>query len=239
MDLRASARRAVTSTRKLRHRGAGRVCNCCGQEFGGFLTVGYPARPDTQCPNCGSRERHRLLGLALAQRPGIAAGRVLHFAPEPAVTRLLKAGAHEYVTTDISQTSDVKADITDLPFPDDRWDLMICSHVLEHVRDDASAMRELRRVLAPGGYAIVGVPRNVGVPTDEDPTITDPKELLRRFGQDDHVRIYGDDLESRLMAAGFTSVEPVVPDDFPADVVESHRLRVINGGTGEILLFCS
>jgi SAM-dependent methyltransferase len=144
----------------------------------------------------------------------------------------------EYVTTDLNETADVTADITDLPFPENRWDFIVCSHVLEHVGDDQAAMREFRRVLAPGGRALVMVPRNLGTKTDEDPSITDAKERTRRFGQHDHVRIYGDDLEERLRTAGFDIIDEISPDAFPAEDVERYRLRSINAGNGEVALLC-
>jgi glycosyltransferase involved in cell wall biosynthesis/SAM-dependent methyltransferase len=96
---------------------------------------------------------------------------------------------------------DVQASLTRLPFPDASVGLMSCFHVLEHIPDDAAAMREITRVLAPGGVAVVQVPRRTGVPTDEEPTAP-PEERVRRFGQRDHVRFYGDDFEERLQAAG-------------------------------------
>lgn len=177
-----------------------------------------------------------MLALAVADRPDIA-GRVLHFAAEPALSRVLRERADEYVTTDIEGEVDVSADIVDLPFEDGRWDVIVCSHVLEHVPDDDRAIRQLRRVLAPGGTAVVMVPRVSGRPTDEDPTITSPGERARRFGQADHVRLYGDDLEDRLRRGGFGRVEPVLPEDFP-DWAETARLTPLVG-TGDVTLFCA
>lgn len=165
-------------------------------------------------------------------------GRILHVAPEAATVPVFRRIATEYVTTDLMEDADVTADITDLPFPDDRWDLIVCSHVLEHVADDRSALREFRRVLAPGGRALVLVPRNPGMPTDEDPSVTDPAERTRRFGQHDHIRIYGDDLEDRLRAAGFDEIEEIKPDAFPPEDVERYRLRSINAGNAEVALLC-
>ena len=100
-----------------------------------------------------------------------------------------------------SRIVNVQASLTQLPLPDASVGLMICFHVLEHIPDDAAAMAEIGRVLAPGGIAVVQVPRREGVPTDEDPDAP-PEERLRRFGQRDHVRFYGDDFEDRLRAAG-------------------------------------
>jgi SAM-dependent methyltransferase len=79
-----------------------------------------------------------------------------------------------------------------------------CSHVLEHVEDDRRAMAELFRILRPGGWAFLSVPIH-GARTIEDPAIALPADRLRAFGQEDHVRIYGNDgaFERRLEHVGF------------------------------------
>jgi SAM-dependent methyltransferase len=231
-------RPAVRYARLVRYAGRGRDCPCCGRSFRRFRAAGDPPRPDAACPSCNSLERHRLLVLVIQREPTLANGRFLHFAAEPALTPLLRARASEYVTTDLSAHSDVTADIVDLPFPAARWDTILCSHVLEHVTDDAGAMRELRRVLAPGGQAIIVVPRNDGVPTDEDPSVTDPGERERCFGQFDHVRVYGDDLEDRLRSAGFLDIREERIDNFSAEQVQRYRLRAGGDGPADALLIC-
>lgn len=228
----------VWRVRSVLYAGRTRTCPCCGGNFRKFLTRGHPARPEAGCPRCGSLERHRLVSLYLRDLGPGEAGRVLHFAPTKATMPLYRRIASEYVTTDLVEHVDVNADITALPFPDERWDLIVCSHVLEHVGDDRRALRELRRVLAPDGKALLVVPRNHGVATDEDPSVTDPAERTRRFGQHDHVRIYGDDLEGRLRGAGFDSIEAITPDMFPAAEVERYRLREINAGNDDAALVC-
>ncbi|MDP9159525.1 MAG: methyltransferase domain-containing protein [Acidobacteriota bacterium] len=107
---------------------------------------------------------------------------------------------------------DVKMDISQIGYPDNTFDIIYCSHVLEHVPDDRKAMAELRRVLKPDGWAIILVPIT-GECTDEDPRCVHPEERLRRFGQEDHVRCYGLDYIDRLRSAGF-SVTCIVPRDF-------------------------
>ena len=159
------------------------------------------------CPHCGSRQRHRHLWLWLERHTRLLdpAGRerLLHFAPEAGLQeRLRRMLGDRYVTTDLEPGGvDLVLDITALDLEDASFDVVLCVHVLEHVPDDAAAMRELRRVLRPGGWGVVQVPilREV---TDEDPGITDPAERLRRFGQADHVRMYGRDFADRLRAAG-------------------------------------
>src|SRR4029077_8850135 len=101
-----------------------------------------------------------------------------------------------------------------MDLPDSYFYLILCSHVLEHVPDDRAAMSELRRVLAPGGLALVLTPYRPEVPTYEDPSVSSPLDRMVAFGQQDHVRIYGMDLadrlrEARLAAGGRTLVEPV------------------------------
>ena len=114
-------------------------------------------------------------------------------------------------------------DLTDLvDFKDDSLSLVYCSHVLEHVPDDVAAISEMHRVLEPGGKAVVLVPTGES-PTDEDPLVSDVAERVARFGQADHVRLYGDDIVERLRAPGF-DVERLAVADFDDDVVEEHRL---------------
>lgn len=144
------------------------------------------------------------------------ARRILHIAPEPAVTAVLPAEA-EVVRGDLDPgDGQVRVDVTDMPeFADGAFDVVICSHVLEHVPDDRRAFAELRRVLAGTGWAWIHVP--VLVPeTVEDPGETDPEVRLARFGQRDHVRVYGPDVYDRMHDAGFR-VEVVTFDDERAE----------------------
>lgn len=131
---------------------------------------------------------------------------VLHIAPEacfiPQLTKLLGRG---YVTTDVeSPLARVKADIHTLPFGDENFDLVLCNHVLEHVRDDIAAMKEIRRVLKTGGRAILQVPFFSPVPevTQEDASVTSAKAREDAYGQRDHVRKYGKDYPHRIANSG-------------------------------------
>ena len=145
--------------------------------------------------------------------------------------RTLGAG---YMTADFyAENVDVKMDITDIHYPDESFDAIYCSHVLEHVTDDRKAMRELRRVLKVGGWAIIMVPIIVEN-TIEDPTVTDPVKRLQLYGQEDHVRAYGPDLREMLEASGFL-VDIVTPSDLLTEK-EKEKMQIVNGG-GE-LLFC-
>ena len=187
-------------------------CPLCDRGAIAFLPSGTPPRPHALCPFCGSLERTRMMALALKQRGLPMAGqRVLHVAPDRSLRdRLQATPGITYIAGDKKEPGysyppgTVDLDVTALPFAEDHFDLLICSHVLEHVPDDRTAMRELFRVLRPGGTAILLVPMSDRPTTDEDPTVTDPQERQRRFGQRDHVRLYGRDYFDRLRAAGFT-----------------------------------
>lgn len=138
-------------------------------------------------------------------------GTVLDIAPSRYVTeRITRMAPRRYVRMDLDPEADgravdVQASLTALPFAHDTFDLIVCFHVLEHIPDDARAMRELARVLRPGGLAIVQVPYARDQPTEEDPSAP-PEERIRRFGQEDHVRRYGHDFEGRLADAGLAGV---------------------------------
>ena len=193
--------------RRLLYLGRGRFCPVCGSHSRAFLPTGVDRRADARCPACGSVERHRLVVRFFRERTDLFDGRpkrVLHVAPEPVLGPLIAAAVGDgYLSADLHDPSAMeRMDVTDVRHPDATFDVIYCSHVLEHVPDDRRAMREFRRVLKPGGWAVLNVPVTADA-TVEDPAVTDPAERLRRFGQEDHVRRYGPDYERRLTDAGF------------------------------------
>ena len=111
-------------------------------------------------------------------------------------------------------------DIVDLPFANGSFDVIICIHVLEHIPNDAKAISELYRILRPGGWALISVPLLLDQPTREDPSITDPLERERLFGEPSHVRYYGTDMINRLSNAGFD-----VEQDLAAEITAERRSR--------------
>ncbi len=204
------------------YRGKGRFCPICETSSRKFRAYGIRRREDAQCVHCGSLERHRFLWHFLTERTDLfEPGRktMLHVAPEscfePAFRRRL---GEQYLTADLyNPRAMVKMDITDIQYPDDSFDVIYCSHVLEHVLDDRQAMREFLRVLKPDGWAILLVPIGRREKTYEDPTIVDPQERLKHFGKEDHVRIYGPDYADRLREVGFrvkvTTMDDLLDDD--------------------------
>ena len=166
-------------------------------------------RPNTLCPQCNSLERHRLLWLYIKANPMLLSGKkkVLHIAPEPIFAKLLKSFTEiDYLSADLDPSlAMVGMDLTNIAYPDASFDAVLCYHVLEHIPDDVQAMRELHRVLKPGGWAILQSPLEASRETTyEDFTIVTPEAREQAFKQGDHVRIYGRDYKSRLVQAGFT-----------------------------------
>jgi SAM-dependent methyltransferase len=130
---------------------------------------------------------------------------ILHWAPEYALQRSLgELPNAAYVSADLAGHEAMQhMDMTDVPFKDDAFDLIVCVHVLEHVPDDRQAMREMVRVLKPGGVAMLLVPIVLEQPTLEDPAVVTPAQRKDAYWQEDHVRLYGGDFAERLGEEGF------------------------------------
>ena len=199
----AEAYRSLLTTRPDTF-GIDRYCNICGYRFAKFSQTGVTMLREGKCPVCGSNERQRHLFIHLAALyPFLRNKRCLHFAPESMFKSLFRQAQAEYYDADIAPgRATYQVDITDIPFDDAFFDHVVCFHVLEHVLDDRKAMRELYRVLKPHGIAYLCVPLREEF--REDPSVTDPEEKKRLFGQDDHVRFYNREVFlQRLKEAGF------------------------------------
>ena len=232
------------------------------KSFKMFLPYGYGTqRNNVLSPSTLSLERHRLLWLYLNKETDFfkfelvsdssftntkriklrdaetnSALKVLHFAPEQAFYKLFRNQKNlDYTTTDLfSPLADVKADICNLPFEDNQYDVILCNHVLEHIPDDTKAMQELYRVLKPGGMAILQIPQDLSrATTFADDTITDQKERAKIFGQYDHVRIYGRDYFDKLRSIGFKVIEEDYTNKIAPELVEKYCLA-----KGEIIPVC-
>lgn len=192
--------------------GRGRECVVCGARRRRFMPYGYVhLREDALCPSCLSLERHRMIWLWMGRSTKLfeKLPTVLHIAPEVSLMRHLRrlyGDTPRYITADLeSPLADMHFDVESIPLADESVDVIICNHLLEHVRDDRRAMRELWRVLRHGGWGIVLVPEDRSREhTFEDDSIIEPSERTRLFGQYDHRRVYGRDYDERLREAGFT-----------------------------------
>jgi SAM-dependent methyltransferase len=193
------------------------------------ISYGFKYSPDEaetcnaanySCPRCEAADRERLYALYLQDylrtiEPNKSEPiKFIDFAPTETLSRFIQKLISEsplefcYRSADLfNETADDRVDITEMPiYADDSVDFFVCSHVLEHVTDDQMAMRELYRILRPGRQGILVVPIVVTLKEiDEDPSVTDPAERWRRFGQDDHVRLYSKDgFLQRVRQAGFS-----------------------------------
>ncbi|HIP49721.1 MAG TPA: SAM-dependent methyltransferase [Lutibacter sp.] len=210
-----------------------------GKSYRKFLPYGYgKQRQNALAPGTLSLERHRLLWLYLKNDTAFFTEplKVLHIAPEQAfLTRFKNQKNLDYVTADLySPLADVKADITDLPFKNDEFDVLFCNHVLEHITDDTKAMQELYRVLKKGGWGIFQIPQDLNREfTYEDVNIIDPKERTKHFGQYDHVRVYGKDYFDKLRKVGFK----VTPIDY-SEIISAELFEKYCLSKGELLPVC-
>lgn len=204
-------------------------CPVCKDTFRKFLPYGNTGKDNRLCPKCLSLERHRLMWLYLTGYSDFFSSplKVLHVAPEqPFIKRFKKLSNLDYQTADLcSPIADMHFDIMDIPLENEIYDVIFCNHVLEHVEDDRTAMREFHRIMKKGGWGIMQVPINSRLDkTYEDKSITDPREREKAFGQYDHVRVHGRDYPDRLQEAGFEVEEFDIKKFYPVDLTERYRL---------------
>ncbi len=215
-----------------------------GKSFKNFLSYGYTTkRSNVLSPSTLSLGRHRLLWLYLKNETNFFNDdvtykkKVLHIAPEQCLLEQFKKLKHiNLITSDLhSPIVDIKADICNLPFKDNKFDIIFCNHVLEHIDNDKKAMQELYRVLKPKGFGIFQVPLDLNrKKTYEDYSITSPKERSKHFGQYDHVRIYGKDYFYKLRSVGFVVDEINYSKKLSDKIIDKYRLV-----KDEILPVCS
>ena len=212
-----------------------------GKSFRKFLPYGYGnQRKNALSPSTLSLERHRLMWLFLKDETNFFNStkklKVLHIAPEQCFLDLFKKQKNlEYITSDLeSPIADVKADICDLPFKENEFDVVFCNHVLEHIPDDTKAMQELYRVMKKGGFGVFQIPQDLSRDvTFEDNSITDKDERAKIFGQYDHVRVYGKDYFNKLRSEGFKVDEVDYTKKIDSKQIERFCLM-----KGEILPIC-
>ncbi len=210
-----------------------------GKTYRKLLPYGrLKSRDNAIAPDSMSLERHRLLWLFLKERTNFFTKKLkfLHIAPEYCFIRIFKKMKNlDYTTGDlISPWADVKMDVHDIPFKKNTFDVVICNHVLEHVKDSDQVMKEFYRVMKKGGWGIFQVPIDKNNPkTEEDKNITDPKERERLYWQDDHVRLFGLDYGKKLTKAGFKVTESNFINEIDPLLVERYALP-----KGEIIYFC-
>ena len=214
-------------------------CPIDGRTYRKFLPYGrLQSRPNALCPSSLSLERHRLMWLFLKNKTNFFTDNIklLHIAPELCFMKIFEEMKNvEYITGDIeSPLAKVKMDVHQIPFDDNSLDVVFCNHVMEHLDHDIKAMSEINRVLKPGGWAIIQSPVYLYLEkTLEDPSVTNPLEKERLFGQNDHMRKYGKDYGDRLRRGGFKVTE----DNYLDELAEEVRTRYALPDE-EIIYFC-
>ncbi len=192
--------------RRVKFAGSRRHCLVCNSRLRLFLPHGVVQRPNAVCPVCGVRDRHRLAWLYLQNETPLFTKRMslLHIAPEPEVAKKLSRCKNiDYLSGDLYLEAKVKMDICGMPFDNCSFDMLYCSHVLNMLPEDAPAMREMYRVLKPGGSAVVQVPEAKELVTVDSPWPSTKQVRKGLFGDKAMYRRYGIDLGGRLEQAGF------------------------------------
>ena len=216
-----------------------KICPICESEILAFLPYGIKTRANAMCPNCRSLERHRGAYLLLKEKTNYLEKhtKMLHFAPEGFLAKLFSSKKNiDYLPVDIDPNLwhvKEKMDIQDINYPDNTFDLIYCSHVLEHIPDDKKAMNELFRVMKHDGAAIIMTPLKHSKETLEDPSINTPELRLKYYLQSDHQRLYGFDIKEKLENAGFK-----VSNDF-LQKLDKQSLKKYGLNPYEIIFFCT
>jgi SAM-dependent methyltransferase len=213
-------------------------CPVCERSFSKFLSYGSEVahRENVLCPYDLTLERHRLMWLYLKDHSDFFKAEklaVLHIAPEQCFHGRFKTqGNLNYLTGDlVSPIADLHFDLHQIPLENDRFDVVFCNHVLEHVEDALQCMRELHRVMKPGAWGIMQVPQDFTRETTfEDSSITSPEDREKFYWQKDHVRLFGRDYPEWLKRAGFSVQEFKPTDYYDATLIQRMRLQ-----EGEIL----
>jgi SAM-dependent methyltransferase len=207
-------------------------CPVCEKSFRKFLSYGSQVahRENVLCPSDLTLERHRLLWLYLKNHTNFLTApllRVLHIAPEQCFHKRFKTQKNlDYLTGDlVSPLADLHFDIHSIPLESNRFDVVFCNHVLEHVEDAHQCLIELFRIMKPGGWGVFQVPLDTNRSvTYEDASIVSPEDREKHFWQKDHVRLFGRDFPEWLKKAGFTVEEFLQESNFTSKEIARYRL---------------
>ncbi len=200
-------------------------CNICGNKADIFGSDTW--HENTICPYCHSEVRHRL-EYAIFQftnkykKDDIFKGKnILHFAAEKPLAKQLKRYSKNYICADIKTGTDIMK----MPqYTNETFDVVIANDVLEHINILHKGISEVYRVLKCGGYFICTVPQKDNLEkTEEDPNINTPELREKYYGQNDHMRIFGNDFKEILKSSNFT-VEVIDKDYFSKEIAETHIL---------------
>lgn len=218
-----------------------RQCIACGKSVHEFIPLNYDSEllrnhhvigggisPNCICPSCESYDRHRWIYYVLKNKLNLfdVPGRTLYFAPEKVCSQHMRndKGMDWYTCDLVAWRAMHIVDITDIQFRDNTFDYIVCNHVLEHIPDEQKAVSEVLRVLKPDGKWIFSFPICTDMKTFEDDTVVSEEDRLQKFGQEDHVRLYGYDYKERFEAYGL-NLETFSPqDELSAEEIDKYGL---------------
>lgn len=217
------------------------ICPCCNGHYRKFLAYGISRqlqRPNAMCPRCYSLERHRLIWLYLKNKTNFFSAdlKVLHFAPERCLQKTFKSMHNlDYIGADLEpQFGMIKIDIMNIPYEDNYFNVILCSHVLNEVTDDRKAISELFRVLKPGGWAIIQVTIDNRVKKTIEKLSASPEETRHFFTNPNNIRVYGKDYKDRLEKTGFIVKVDEYVKELGEDMIKKYGLI-----KDEEIYFCS
>ena len=208
-------------------------CPCCGTKFLSFVSGNYQEQPecydirryqhtkqDVICPVCKSLPRHRILASWCEENKQVLqTAKVLYFAPETSMMLWMKRNKIHYTTADLYEEADLKLDIQAIDLPDQSYGIIVCNHVLEHVNDFRKALSELFRILWPGGNLVCSFPMDSRIDlVDEEIEDLSEEERKKRFGQVDHLRVFGMNASQLLKEAGFVA-NKITGEAYPEEIV--------------------
>lgn len=237
---RLTIRRCFNKAGSLFYLGNTYSCNLCGKSFQRFKPKGnWDIRLNAECPYCGSVERTRLLLFYLERETDLFTKEnyLLQIAPHWQLRKIFRQSKNiHYVNGDLNPAcADEQMDVTAIPYPDNTFDYVICSHVLGHVPNEALGIRELRRVLKPTGTALILTLVNWNSPTTyESDANQTPEQRLKAYSEPDLVRLHGADFADRLRKEGFT-VEPI---DYTRTMSEEENRHYSLGNKDREIIFC-
>lgn len=205
--------------------------------FKKYTIIGGGLRLNFLCPYCGAVDRERWIYKVLSEKTGIFSEvcRVLHFAPESHIREAVMQNEKcDYYDVDIEiGRARHRIDMTDIPFQDNIFDYIVANHVLEHIWEEEKALQELKRVLKKNGKLILSFPICKDKKTEEDLGELSEEERIARFGQNDHVRLYGTDYMERLECRGFRCHCYSPEDDLEEEQIERYGLI-----QGDVCIVC-
>ncbi len=215
------------------YKGNNVTCPVCQRSYSKFLSYGSSVafRENVLCPFDLTLERHRLMWIYLKNHSDFFTANkleVLHIAPEQCFHQKFKLQSNlNYLTADIiSPIADMHFDLHEIPLENDRFDVVFCNHVLEHVEDANRCMEELFRVMKPGGFGIMQVPQDFSREvTFEDPNIVSPEDREKFYWQKDHVRLFGKDYPDWLKKVGFKVEEFKKEAHYSEEYIKRNRLQ--------------